>query len=74
MTLIVMAGGHDNRNLDREDYAFATRHIPFPFVPTPVNHPPALDLALMVYCDAVVMSGGSFGFWGLGPLLVPSGG
>ena len=63
-TFIVMAGGHDDRNLDGSDYRFAQEHIKVPYVPTPLRHPPHLDLAILVYSDAVIMSGGSFGFWG----------
>ena len=64
MTYIVMAGGNTHRNLDGWDYYFARQHIKVPYIPTPISHPPHLDLAILAYSDAVVMSGGSFGFWG----------
>ena len=64
MLFIVMAGGNVDRREDRQDYAYARQHIPVRLVPTPISHTPATDLAIMAHSDAVVISGGSFGFWG----------
>ena len=64
MVFIVMAGGNEDRGDDRNDYDFAQKWIPVPFVPTPIQHTPQVDLAIMAYSDAVVISSGSFGFWG----------
>jgi len=64
MTYIVMAGGNEARAMDESDYNFADEHIPVRHMPTPLHHASYLDLAILAYSDAVVMSGGSFGFWG----------
>ena len=61
---VVLAGGNYNRSADVQDYSYAQRSIRVPFVPTPVTHDTQLDLEIMAQADAVVVSGGSFGFWG----------
>ena len=64
MTFILLAGGSEKRAEDHVDYEFARDNIPVPFVPTPINHTPHVDMAIMAYSDAVVISPGSFSFWG----------
>ena len=65
LTFILMGGGRDNRRRDVEDYQWVRRHVSkVPFEEIPLTHRPALDMAIMANSDAVIMSSGSFGFWG----------
>ena len=65
LSYILMGGGHSDRKRDVGDFLWAQNNIPVSFIPTPLYHMPSLDMAIMVHSDAVIISAGSFGFWGV---------
>ena len=65
MSYIVTGGGHVDREKDAADDRWAKEDNPVAFVRTPLHHAAEVDMAIMANSDAVIISAGSFGFWGV---------